>query len=51
MKKQGTICICTYFRDMKKACTKDYYPMPFTNQFIDSCANQEALSFMDGLFG
>ena len=40
-KKQGTICICTNFRDLNKACTKDKYPMPFIDQIIDACAGSE----------
>jgi hypothetical protein len=28
-KKQGTICVCTDFHDLNKACPKDNYPTPF----------------------
>ena len=28
-KKQGTIRVCTDFRDLNKACPKDNYPTPF----------------------
>ena len=47
-KKQGTICICTDFRNLNKACPKDNYPTPFIDQIIDACAGSEVFSFMDG---
>jgi hypothetical protein len=28
-KKQGTIRVCTDFRDLNKACPKDNFPTPF----------------------
>ena len=28
-KKQGTICVCTDFRDLNEAYPKDNYPTPF----------------------
>ena len=48
---QGTICVCTEFRDLNKACPKDNYPMPFIDQIIDACAGSEFFSFMDGFLG
>jgi hypothetical protein len=50
-KKQGTIRVCTDFRDLNNACPKDNFPMPFIDQIIDDCAGHEALSFMDGFSG
>jgi hypothetical protein len=50
-KKQGTICVCTNFRDLNKACPKDNYPTPFIDQIIDECVGCEAFSFMDGFLG
>ena len=47
-KKQGTIRVCTEFRDLNKACRKDNYPTPFIDQIIDACAGSEVFSFMDG---
>ena len=47
-KKQGTIRICTDFRDLNKACPKDNYPTPFIDHIIDACAGSEVFSFMDG---
>jgi hypothetical protein len=46
-KKQGTIRVCTNFRDLNNACPKDNFSTPFIDQIIDDCANHEALSFMD----
>jgi hypothetical protein len=50
-KKQGTIRVCTDFRDLNKACPKDNFPTSFINQIIDECASCEAFSFMDGFLG
>ena len=33
-KKQGTIRVCTDFRDLNKVCPKDNYPMPFIDQIM-----------------
>ena len=50
-KKQGTIRVCTDFRDLNKAYPKDNCPTPFIDQIIDACAGSEVFSFMDGFFG
>lgn len=50
LKKQGTICVCTDFHDMNKACPKDNFPTPFIEQIIDEYAAHEVLSFMDGFY-
>jgi hypothetical protein len=50
-KQQGTIRVCTDFRDLNNACPKDNFPTPFIDQIIDDCAGHEALSFMDGFSG
>jgi hypothetical protein len=50
-KKQGTICVCTDFRDLNKAYPKDNFPTPFIHQIIDECASCEAFSFMDHFSG
>ena len=50
-KKQGTIHVCTDFRDLNKACPKDNYPTPFIDQIIDACAGSEVFSFMDSFSG
>jgi hypothetical protein len=50
-KKQGTVRVCTDFRDLNKACPKDNYPTPFIDHIIDECTSCEAFSFMDGFLG
>ena len=50
-KKQGTIHVCTDFRDLNHACHKDNFPTPFIDQIIDDCTSHEALSFMDSFSG
>ena len=47
-KRKGTICVCTKFWDLNKACPKDNYPTPFIDQIIDAYAGSEFFSFMDG---
>lgn len=50
-KKQGTIWVCTNFRDLNKDCPKDIYPTPFIDQIIDDSAVSKIFSFMDGFSG
>ena len=50
-KNQGTIRVCTDFRDLNKACPKDNYPTPFIDQIIDACAGSKVFLFMDGFSG
>jgi hypothetical protein len=47
-KKQGTIRVCIYYRDLNKAFPKENSPTPFIDQIIDYCVKCEAFSFMDG---
>lgn len=50
-KKQGTIWVFFYYRNINRACSKDNYPTPFIDQLIDDCAGSEIYSFMDGFSG
>jgi hypothetical protein len=50
-KKQGTICVCVYYRDINKSCPKDNYPTPLIDQIIDDCTESEIFSLMDGFSG
>ena len=50
-KKQRSICICTDFYDLNRACPKDNFPTPFIDQILDECAGSEVFSFMDGFSG
>ena len=51
MKKNGKLRVCVDFRDLNAATPKDMYVMPIANMLVDSTANNELLSFMDGFSG
>ena len=50
-KPTSEIRVCTDFRDLNKACSKDGFPLPNIDMIIDSLAGYEMLSFMDGFSG
>ncbi|KAL0406632.1 UNVERIFIED_CONTAM: Retrovirus-related Pol polyprotein from transposon opus [Sesamum latifolium] len=39
--------MCIDFRDLNKACPKDYYPLPRIDQLVDFTSGCELLSMMD----
>ncbi|KAL0440562.1 UNVERIFIED_CONTAM: hypothetical protein Slati_2539200 [Sesamum latifolium] len=43
--------MCMDFRDLNKACPKDYYPLPRIDQLVDSTSGCELLSMMDASQG
>ncbi|KAL0406595.1 UNVERIFIED_CONTAM: hypothetical protein Slati_3973400 [Sesamum latifolium] len=43
--------MCIDFRDLNKACPKDYYPLPRIDQLVDSTSGCELLSMMDASQG
>ena len=43
--------MCTDFRDLNKAYSKDNFPTPFINHILDECAGNEVFSFMDDFPG
>ncbi|KAL0449238.1 UNVERIFIED_CONTAM: Ribonuclease HI [Sesamum latifolium] len=43
--------MCIDFRDLNKACPKDYYPSPRIDQLVDSTSRCELLSVMDASQG
>lgn len=47
-KKQGMICVCIDFSDLKKSCLKGNYPTLFIDQIVNESTGNEMLSFMDG---
>ena len=51
MKKNGKLRVCVDFRDLNVATPKDMYIMPIADMLVDSIANNELLSFMDGFSG
>jgi hypothetical protein len=50
-KKQGTIHVCVYYRDINRDYPKDNYPTPFVDQNVDDFVDSEIFSVMDGFSG
>ena len=48
IKKNAKVRVCVDFRDLNAATLRDMYVMPITDVLVDSIANNELLSFMDG---
>ena len=51
MKKNGKLRVCVDFRDLNATTLIDMYVIPITDMLVDSIANNELLSFMDGFSG
>ncbi|KAL0437552.1 UNVERIFIED_CONTAM: Retrovirus-related Pol polyprotein from transposon [Sesamum radiatum] len=47
LKRGGKRRMCIDFRDLNKACPKDFYPLPRIDQLVDSTSGCELLSMMD----
>ena len=43
--------ICVDFRELNKATLKDYFPLPFIDQVLDTLYGKKNLSFLDGYSG
>jgi hypothetical protein len=50
-KSNGSWRICVDFTDLNKACPKDSFPLPRTDQLVDSAAGHKRLSFLDAYSG
>jgi hypothetical protein len=47
-KKNGKLKICIDFKKLNLATKKDPYPLPFTNEVLNTIIRYEAYSFLDG---
>jgi hypothetical protein len=43
--------MCLDFRELNKATLKDYFPLPFIDQVLDTLAGKRYFSFLDGYSG
>ena len=43
--------MCVDFRELNKATLKDYFPLPFIDQVLDTLAGKRYFSFLDGYSG
>ena len=50
-KKNSDIRMCIDFRNLNKACQKDNFPLPTTDQILQLVAGSELMSFLDGFSG
>ena len=50
-KKNGQIRCCMDFRNLKKACPRDEFPLPNIDLLVDLAAGSSMFSFMDGYNG
>jgi hypothetical protein len=50
-KKQGTIHVFMYLRDLNKDFPKDNFSTLFIDHIIDECVGSEVFSFMDKFLG
>ena len=50
-KKNGKWKICVDYRELNKATVKDYFPLPFIDQVLDTLAGKNNFSFLDGFSG
>lgn len=50
-KKNGKWSICVDYRQLNKATLKNYFPLPFIDQVLDTLAGKSSFSFLDGFSG
>ena len=50
-KKYGIWLICIDYQELNKATLKDYFPLPFIDQVLDTLAGKKYFSFLDGFSG
>ncbi len=47
-KKNGKLRICVDFKKLNVPTKKDLYPLPFTNEVINTIVGHEIYTFLDG---
>jgi len=50
-KKSGKWRICVAYKQLSKETLKDYFPLPFIDQVLDTLAGKSSFSFLDGFIG
>ena len=50
-KVTGRWRICVVFRELNKAMLKNYFPLPFINQVLDTLSGKQYFSFLDRYSG
>ncbi len=50
-KKNGKLRICVDFKKLNAVVKKDPYPLPFTNEVINTIIGHGVYTFLDGFFG
>lgn len=50
-KKNGKWHVCIDYRELSKASKRDYFPLPFIDQVLDSLTGSSYFSFLDGFSG
>jgi len=51
LKKNGKLRICTDFKNLNVTKKKNPYPLPFTDEMLNTIAWYETYSFLDGYSG
>jgi len=50
-KKDGIWHICIDYKELNKSTLKDYFPLPFIDQVLDTLVSKKYFSFLDGFSG
>ena len=50
-KRNGKWRICVDYQELNKATLKDYFPLPFIDQVLDTLIGKKYFSFLDGFSG